>query len=237
MVTPSDEKILQEFPNLIYLKIISSQLRLVIPLSENILELTLRDNGLLNIPKDFLNVSKLLELKISENRFHDIPDLSMIRNTIQVLNLSKNNIQNTSNLYGIVFPKLRGICLSNNMIEKFIFQAFRFWPTLADLDLKWNRIKHLELVTPYENIMVHAQGNPLNCYNSQWMQNCWKMTNERTVCHDTYTFIDIACKFFIKTTHSPMATTTSDDAFLRDDLYKNLIITFVVQIANTVLSF
>ena len=69
----------------------------------------------------------------------------MIRNAIQILDLGNNTIRNISNIYGIVFPELRQIILTNNKIKKIIFQAYRYWPSLTEIDLKWNTLRHLEL--------------------------------------------------------------------------------------------
>ena len=69
MVTPSNENFFQELPDLSNLEIMSSKLPLVTTLSENIHELTLGDNDLLHIPQNFLNVSKVFKLEISQNRF------------------------------------------------------------------------------------------------------------------------------------------------------------------------
>ena len=238
VVTPSDEKILQELPNLIILEIRSSTLPLVAPLSPNIRELILTDNALLTIPRDYFNGSMLTSLKISQNPFYGVPDFSLIRNSIKTLHLMNNTIRNISKLYDIAFPKMRELYLSYNLIETFRFQTHRYWPSLKMLNLNWNRISHLELVIPFHTIAISVLGNPWNCNKTKWVDECVEGASiEQNLCHDTYYIAHIPCDFVIENVHSTVSTATSDSDPFQGDLNRNLINAFVVKIINTVWSF
>ncbi|KAL1500997.1 hypothetical protein ABEB36_006404 [Hypothenemus hampei] len=140
---------------------------------ENLEVLLLNDNKLQTIlPTDFLELSKLVELDLSNNRITVLRLFFPRQNILRYLNLMNNNLtddvvesymfQHLTNLETLDLSRnslttiplrlfhllynLRELTLSENNITKFAFSSFTGLPSLQSLNLSHNSIKETNFV-------------------------------------------------------------------------------------------
>ena len=144
------------------------------PLKRNLENLFLGFNSIAFVPQSyFLGFKKLGVLDMRHNILHVIPDISPLRNTLQMICLTKNKLRSMSDGFTlVVFLELGAIHLEDNIIQEFDSSMLPFWPILHLLDLRYNRIVNLPASYPmddYRNcsecdrIVFVFMGNPIHC--------------------------------------------------------------------------
>ena len=144
--------------------------------------LRLSGNNISKIPNNYFEGCMRLEMVyLTENELIAVPYLGFIRQSVLILDLSANKIQNISWLYDSL-PVVQSVSLEFNLITE-ICMSFHFnWPRLTNLDLGNNNLTSFYL-PPDRGWIIYLVGDPFHCDERlSWTRRC-----HRTEAEDYFT--------------------------------------------------
>ena len=134
--------------------------------------LHLEDNNISKIPYNYFEGCKCLgEVYLTENELIAVPYLGFIHRTLQILDLSRNKIQNVYWLYNKL-TALYSVKLASNLIHSICMQPRSIWLSLSSINLNNNNLTSFYLPSG-DGRVVDLYENPFHCDEKLgWTHRC-----------------------------------------------------------------